>query len=194
MLHFSMVSHFRYPDLLFYVIHHKFPLTIKYWSSVRQYDIRIKLFKCSRPIQLVQEYPSTDYSLLECEVRQVQHSLKVCEPQSLVTFLWPPILTLLSWHFVTGSNKSGWGNVVSPTLLWLCTPSSDQTRRFIMSTWLFSCFMEWDSILARSCVLCFQKVCAFYYKSTLMLFKVIWYLWYCYLRCCWKKIGILYCK
>jgi hypothetical protein len=126
MLHVSMVSHFRYPDLLSYYIHHKFPLTIKYWSSVRQYDIRIKLLKCSRPVQFVQEYPSTDYSLLECDVRQVQHSLKVCVPQSLVTFLWPPILTPLFWHSVIGSNKSGWdnmvGNLVSPTLLWLCRP------------------------------------------------------------------------
>lgn len=63
-----------------------------------------------------------------------------------------------------------------------------------MPTWLLSCFMEWDSILATSCILCFQKVCAFYYKSTFMLFKAIWYLWYCYLTCCWKKTGILYCK
>jgi hypothetical protein len=51
-----------------------------------------------------------------------------------------------------------------------------------------------DYILAISCILCFQKVCAFYYKSIFMLFKVIWYLWYCHLTCCWKKTGILYCK
>jgi len=67
---------------------------LNFCETVEQ-NIRIKLFKCSRPVQLVQEYPSTDYSLLECDVRQVQHSLKVCEPQSLVTFLWPSILTAL---------------------------------------------------------------------------------------------------
>lgn len=93
----------------------------------------------------------------------------------MVTFLWPSILTPLFWHFETGNNKSGRdsvvGDSVSPALLWLCRPQSDQTRYFVMPTWLLSFFMEWDSILATSCTLCFQKVCAFYYKSNFMLLR-----------------------
>lgn len=196
-----MVSHFRHPDLLPYFIHHQFPLTIKYWSSVRQYDKTFvsDYWNVQGVYNLYKNIPQLSKIIVFWNVMSDRYStvpkflnLKVFDV-SLATHFNTTVLTFCNWFQQIRMRPCG-RRFGFPNSSMIVQTTIRSVRCFIMSSWLLSCFMEWDSILAISCTLCFQKVCAFYYKSTLMLFKVTWYLQYCYLTCCWKETGILYCK